>query len=78
MLVVSDLEEPFLPIPGDLLVTLSECRENIESFLDKLQEMFQNTANLSCAMGSALRAGYKLISPVGGKMTVLSASLPND
>ncbi|KAJ5814697.1 protein transport protein Sec24 [Penicillium riverlandense] len=77
MLVVSDLEEPFLPIPGDLLVTLSECRENIESFLDKLQEMFQNTANLSCAMGSALRAGYKLISPVGGKMTVLSASLPN-
>ncbi|KAJ6051037.1 hypothetical protein N7460_001571, partial [Penicillium canescens] len=77
MLVVSDLDEPFLPIPGDLLVTLSECRENIEVFLDKLQEMFQNTQNNSCAMGSALRAGYKLISPVGGKMTVLSASLPN-
>lgn len=77
MLVVSDLDEPFLPIPGDLLVTLSECRENIEIFLDKLQEMFQNTQNNSCAMGSALRAGYKLISPVGGKMTVLSSSLPN-
>ncbi|KAJ5662475.1 uncharacterized protein N7477_010091 [Penicillium maclennaniae] len=77
MLVVSDLDEPFLPIPTDLLVTLSECRENIENFLDKLQEMFQNTQNNSCAMGSALRAGYKLISPVGGKMTVLSASLPN-
>jgi protein transport protein SEC24 len=77
MLVVSDLDEPFLPIPGDLLVTLSECRENIESFLDKLQEMFQNTQNNGCAMGSALRAGYKLIAPVGGKMTVLSSSLPN-
>ncbi|KAJ5217399.1 Protein transport protein sec24 [Penicillium chermesinum] len=77
MLVVSDLEDPFLPIPSDLLVTLSECRENVESFLDKLQEMFQNTQNNSCAMGSALRAGYQLISPVGGKMTVLSASLPN-
>ncbi|KAJ5679775.1 hypothetical protein N7462_008019 [Penicillium macrosclerotiorum] len=77
MLVVSDLDEPFLPIPGDLLVTLSECRENIESFLDKLQSMFENTQNNSCAMGSALRAGYKLISSVGGKMTVLSASLPN-
>ncbi|KAJ5296080.1 hypothetical protein N7508_010901 [Penicillium antarcticum] len=77
MLVVSDLDEPFLPIPGDLLVTLSECRDNIDVFLDKLQEMFQNTQNNSCAMGSALRAGYKLISPVGGKMTVLSASLPN-
>ncbi|KAB8260455.1 protein transport protein sec24 [Aspergillus pseudonomiae] len=77
MLVVSDLDEPFLPIPGDLLVTLSECRENIETFLDKLQEMFQNTQNNGCAMGSALRAGYKLIAPVGGKMTVLSSSLPN-
>ncbi|KKK20088.1 hypothetical protein ARAM_000821 [Aspergillus rambellii] len=77
MLVVSDLDEPFLPIPGDLLVTLSECRENIEVFLDKLQEMFQNTQNNGCAMGSALRAGYKLIAPVGGKMTVLSSSLPN-
>lgn len=77
MLVVSDLDEPFLPIPGDLLVTLSECRENIEVFLRKLQEMFQNTQNNSCAMGAALRAGYKLISPVGGKMTVLSSSLPN-
>lgn len=77
MLVVSDLDEPFLPIPGDLLVTLSECRENIERFLDKLQDMFQNTQNGGCAMGSALRAGYKLISHVGGKLTVLTSSLPN-
>ncbi|KAI5300646.1 COPII subunit [Ascosphaera atra] len=77
MLVVSDLEEPFLPIPGDLLVTLTEARENIELFLDKLQEMFQNTSNSGCAMGAALRAGHKLIGPVGGKLTVLSASLPN-
>ncbi|KMU88013.1 SEC24 [Coccidioides immitis H538.4] len=77
MLVVSDLDEPFLPIPGDLLVTLTECRENIEIFLDKLQEMFQNTQNGGSAMGSALRAGHKLIGPVGGKLTVLTASLPN-
>ena len=77
MLVVSDLDEPFLPTPGDLLVTLAECRENIEAFLDKLQEMFQNTQNGASCMGSALRAGHKLISPVGGKMTVITASLPN-
>ena len=77
MLVVSDLDEAFLPTPADLLVTLSECRENIENFLDKLQEMFQNTQNGASAMGSALRAGHKLIGPVGGKMTVVTASLPN-
>jgi protein transport protein SEC24 len=77
MLVVSDLDEPFLPTPGDLLVTMTECRENIEKFLDKLQEMFQNTQNGGSCMGSALRAGHKLIGPVGGKMTVITASLPN-
>ena len=77
MMVVSDLEEPFLPTPGDLLVTLTESRENVEAFLDKLQEMFQNTQNAGSCMGSALRAGHKLIGPVGGKITVLTASLPN-
>lgn len=77
MLVVSDLEEPFLPTPEDLLVNLSESRRNIENFLEKLQSMFQDTQNGASAMGSALRAGHKLISPVGGKITVLSATLPN-
>lgn len=77
MLVVSDLDEPFLPTPGDLLVNLSECRENIEKFLSKLQSMFQNTQNAGSCMGAALRAGHKLIAPVGGKITVLTASLPN-
>lgn len=77
MLVVSDLEEPFLPTPGDLLVNMSECRENIENFLSKLQEMFQATQNGGSCMGAALRAGHKLIAPLGGKITVLTATLPN-
>ncbi|KAI9850629.1 MAG: COPII subunit [Thelocarpon superellum] len=76
MLVVSDLDEPFLPTPADLLVTLAECRENIEIFLAKLQEMFQNTQVGASCLGAALRAGHKLISPLGGKITVLTASIP--
>ncbi|KAI0121667.1 hypothetical protein BJ170DRAFT_131600 [Xylariales sp. AK1849] len=77
MLVVSDLEEPFLPVPQDLLVPLSESRVSIENFLAKLPEMFQDNQNNGSCMGSALRAGHKLISPLGGKIVVLSASLPN-
>lgn len=77
MLVVSDLDEPFLPIPQELLVPLSESRVSVENFLAKLPEMFQNNQNNGSAMGSALRAGHKLISPLGGKIVVLSASLPN-
>lgn len=77
MMVVSDLEEPFLPTPNDLVVTLADCRSNIETFLNKLQSMFQNTSNPGSCMGSALRAGHKLIAHIGGKITVLTASLPN-
>lgn len=77
MLVVSDLEEPFLPTPEDLLVNLTECRANIENYLSKLQGMFAHTQDNGSAMGSALRAGHKLISHVGGKIVCLSASLPN-
>lgn len=77
MLVVSDLEEPFMPIPEDLLVTMSECRRNLENFLNKVQYMFQHTQNGASCLGAALRAGHKLIAPVGGKITVLSSCLPN-
>ncbi|KAH0148594.1 hypothetical protein KCU82_g13458, partial [Aureobasidium melanogenum] len=77
MLVVSDLDEPFLPTPDGLLVSLADSRQNIETFLGKLQSMFQSTQNGLSAMGSAMRAGHKMISHVGGKMVVLTASLPN-
>ena len=78
LLVVSDIDEdPFLPVPHELLLTLSECRVNIEAYLGKLHQMFQNTQNGGSCMGSALRSGHKLISPLGGKIVVLTASLPN-
>jgi protein transport protein SEC24 len=77
MLVVSDLDEPFLPTPEDLVLNLHECRQNIEVFLDKLQSMFKDTQNAYCAMGSALRAGLRLVHTTGGKLTVLSATIPN-
>lgn len=77
MMVVSDLDEPFLPVPQELLVNLSECRLNIENFLEKLPNMFENNHNTGSCMGSALRAGHKLIAPLGGKLVVLSATLPN-
>ncbi|KAI1814144.1 hypothetical protein GGS20DRAFT_549979 [Poronia punctata] len=77
MLVVSDLEEPFLPMPHDLLVPLTESRQSVENFLTKLPNMFQNNQNNGSCLGSALKSGHQLISPLGGKLVVLSASLPN-
>ena len=39
--------------------------------------MFQFNQNGTNAMGSALKAAHKLISPIGGKVVCLMASLPN-
>ncbi|KAK9456452.1 hypothetical protein V1511DRAFT_510261 [Dipodascopsis uninucleata] len=77
MLVVSDLDEPFLPVPHNLLVPLAECREGIELLLNKMSDMFANSVSTTNAMGPALKAAHKLIGNVGGKIICFMASLPN-
>jgi protein transport protein SEC24 len=77
MLVVSDLEDVYLPKPNDLLVNLTESRAGIEALLGRLGDMFKDTTVMGSALGAGLQAAYKLISPIGGKIMVLTASLPS-
>jgi len=77
MLVVSDLDDVFLPKPTDLLVNLTEARVQIEGLLGRIGDIFQESHTIGSALGPAMQAGYKLISAVGGKLIVLSASLPS-
>lgn len=77
MLVVSDLDDVFLPKPNDILVNLSESRAGFEALLTRLGDMFKDNTSSGSAMGAALQAAYKLISPIGGKIITLTASLPN-
>ncbi|KAG6873665.1 hypothetical protein C0995_012599 [Termitomyces sp. Mi166 len=77
MLVVSDIEDVFLPKPTDLLVNLAESRPTLETLLRRIPEMFQDNIIVGSAMGPALQAGFKLMSPIGGKIMVLSSSLPS-
>ncbi|KAF9900060.1 COPII subunit [Linnemannia zychae] len=77
MMVVSDLEEAFLPQPQDLLCNLSECRPVLEALLNRMSDMFKDTQNVGNALGPALNSAYKLVSPIGGKILCLQASLPN-
>lgn len=76
-LVVSDLEDPFLPIPADLLVSIIESKDMIESLLNSLPDMFKFTQNSQNCLGKALLTAQKLMSPLGGKVLVLLNSLPN-
>lgn len=77
MMVVSDLDEPFLPTPVDLLLNLKESRKGIEQLLERFGDMFQHSRDSGSALGPALKAAHKMISGIGGKIVTLTASLPN-
>ncbi|KAI5390829.1 hypothetical protein KIW84_075930 [Lathyrus oleraceus] len=77
MLVVSDLDDIFIPLPDDLLVNLSESRSVVESFLDSLPTMFQDNANLESAFGPAIKAALMVMSKLGGKLLIFQNTLPS-
>lgn len=60
MLVVSDLEDIFLPKPTDLLLNLTEARAGLEALLGRLPDMFQESHAVGSALGPALQAAYKM------------------
>ena len=61
MLVVSDVEDVFLPKPTDLLVNLTESRPAVENLLGRLNDMFQENLSVGSALGPALQAAFKLM-----------------
>ncbi|KAL5035514.1 COPII subunit [Batrachochytrium dendrobatidis] len=77
MMVVADLTETYLPMPSDLLVSLTESRQVIDQFLDKLPSLFEHTQQTQLAMGKALKAAQKLVGHIGGKIVVLEYTLVN-
>lgn len=54
-LVVSDIEDIFLPCPNDLLVNLNESKRLVIELLEQLPLRFNNTADCNSALGAALQ-----------------------
>ncbi|KAL3237577.1 COPII subunit SFB2 [Nakaseomyces bracarensis] len=77
MMDVCDLDEPFMPKPHSMVVSLSSCRNNLEKLLNQLPEIFQFNIMSKFALGPALKAAQNMISNIGGKIIVVSATLPN-
>jgi protein transport protein SEC24 len=61
MMVVSDLDDIFVPLPDDLLVNLSESRSVVEAFLDSLPSMFRDNVNVESALGPAVKATFMVM-----------------
>lgn len=75
----------FLPNPDNLLVNLRSRKEIIEQFLTEMLPNFpMNESTESSipldtgsALGPALSVAHKIIAPIGGRITVFQATLPN-
>lgn len=49
----------------------------VQDLLKSLPTLFQKTMETQSALGSALQAAFKLLSPTGGRMTIFQTQLPN-
>nr|XP_033812091.1 protein transport protein Sec24B isoform X3 [Geotrypetes seraphini] len=77
MLIVSDIDDIFLPTPDSLLVNLHESQELIKDLLNALPNMFLDTRETHSSLGPALQAASKLMSPTGGRISVFQTQLPS-
>lgn len=77
MLVVSDISDPIMPLPEDLLVNLQESRTVVETLLDSLPTMFKSNTIVNSCTGPALMAAKRVIQHLGGKLCLFQSSLPS-
>eukprot|EP00761_Pharyngomonas_kirbyi_P013520 gb/GECH01013549.1/.p1 GENE.gb/GECH01013549.1/~~gb/GECH01013549.1/.p1 ORF type:complete len:878 (+),score=189.28 gb/GECH01013549.1/:1-2634(+) len=77
MNVMGDLDDPFIPMPRDLVVNLQESRSQVENLLNLFSEgFFTKNTNSGCALGAAVKTAHKLMTPIGGKMMIFTSNLP--
>ncbi|XP_027865114.1 protein transport protein Sec24B isoform X1 [Xiphophorus couchianus] len=76
MLVVSDIDDVFIPSHDSLMVNLKESKELVKELLTSLPAMFSQSRETHSALGPALQAAFKLMSPTGGRVTLFQTQLP--
>lgn len=77
MMVMTDVEDVFIPSPTDLIVNLQESKDIVKQLLTSLPNMFANSTSTFSCLGPALLAAKEMLSTVGGRITVFQATMPN-
>ncbi|XP_073317359.1 protein transport protein SEC24 C-like isoform X2 [Primulina huaijiensis] len=77
MLIVPDVQDVYTPLHSDVVVPLSECRQNLEILLESLPTMFQNNRTADSAFGAAIKAAFLAMKSTGGKLLVFQSVLPS-
>lgn len=76
MMIMNDLDDPFVPLEEGLFVNVEESRMVIEDCLDKINSLFIENNTAEPAYGVALDVALKALEKVGGKVSVMLGSLP--
>ena len=74
---MTELDEPFLPLPDDLLVNLRESRHLVDDLLDALPAANAARADPNSATGPALQAAFLVMNHLGGKLLLFQGSTPS-
>lgn len=77
MIVMGEIDEPFIPLPDELLVNLSENIDQIESLMDSIPSSFSRNQRADSAMGPALQAAFLVMNHIGGKLMLFQSAAPS-
>lgn len=76
MMVVSDIDDVFVPISRGLFVDPRKSRTVIEGLLNQLPTLYNNTLVPNAAFGASIQAALVAMKTTGGKVSVFQSSLP--
>ncbi|CAK5274729.1 unnamed protein product [Mycena citricolor] len=76
MLVVSDIDEVFVPLRTGLFVKPADHQSAIENLLTSLPDRFVQMPFADAALGSLLRASVAALSGHGGQVVVFQSTMP--
>ncbi|KAF7975377.1 hypothetical protein HWV62_9713 [Athelia sp. TMB] len=76
MMVVSDLEEIFVPLREGLFVDAHASRTVIEHLLSALPQRHEATTCYEASLGAAVRAGLAMLAGRGGQVVAFQSTLP--
>lgn len=78
-MVVSDVEDMFVPLLDGFFVKFSECETLIDSLLSQIPEMFSECRETDVVLGPVIQAGLDALKAAErpGKLFIFHASLPS-
>lgn len=77
MVVISDLDDIFHPMPDDVLVNLVDNKDAIFGLLDAIPNLFSNTTVNDSCMCIAMQGAFYAMRHIGGKLLTFSCTTPN-